>query len=73
MAETWGKRQDGMIVSCLREEELTRRDIHEAVMPRGRYCCGSVEESEDKNANMGSKSWQKLGMTLTVKSFAQKW
>ena len=24
------KRQNSMIVSCLREEELTRRDIHEA-------------------------------------------
>ena len=25
------KRQESMIVCCLREEELTRRDIHEAV------------------------------------------
>ena len=41
-----------MIVSCLRGEELTRRDIHEAVMARGRYYFGSVEESGDKNANI---------------------
>ena len=41
-----------MIVSCLREEELTRRDIHEALMTRGRYYLVSVEESVDKNANV---------------------
>ena len=40
-----------MIASCLREEELTRRDIREAVMTRGRFHLGSVGESEDKNAN----------------------
>ena len=46
------KRQDSVIVCCLREEELTGRDIHDAVMTRGRYYFGSVEENEDKNANM---------------------
>ena len=46
------KRQDSMIVNCLREEDLSRRDIHEAVMTRGSYYLGIVEESEDKNANM---------------------
>ena len=37
------KRQDSMIMSCLRDE---------AVMTRGRYYLGSVEENEDKNTNM---------------------
>ena len=46
------KKKDGVIVSCLREEEATRRDIHEALTTRGRYYLGSVEESEDKNVNM---------------------
>ena len=46
------KRQDNMIVSCSREEELTRRGIHETLRTRGRCCIGSVEESEDKNANI---------------------
>ena len=45
------KRQDNMIVSSSREEGLTRRDTHEALRTRGRYYVGSVEESEDKNAN----------------------
>ena len=44
-----------MIVSCLREEALIRRNIHEAVMTSGRYYFGSVEESGDKNANMAKK------------------
>ena len=46
------KRQDSMIVSCLREEEFTKRDIHGTVMTSGRCYLGSVEENEDKNANM---------------------
>ena len=41
-----------MVVSCLCEAELTRRDIHEAATTRGRYDVGSVEENENKNANM---------------------
>ena len=40
-----------MVVASLREEELTRRDIQEALR-RARYITGSVKESEDKNANM---------------------
>ena len=43
------KRQDSMIASCLREEDVTRRDIHEALTTRGRYNFGSVQESEDMN------------------------
>ena len=46
------KRQDSMITSCLSEQESTRRDIQEVLRPRGRYYIGSVEECEDKNANM---------------------
>ena len=46
------KRQDRRITSCLSEEESTRRDVHEASRTRGRYYIGSVEESEDTNANM---------------------
>ena len=38
------KGQDSMVVSCLRVEELTRREIHEAVTTRGRHYLGSVEE-----------------------------
>ena len=45
------KRQDNMIVSSSREEELTRRDTHEALRTRGRYYIRNVEQSEDKNAN----------------------
>ena len=41
-----------MVVRCLCEAELTRRDIPEAVTTRGRYDVGSVEENENKNANM---------------------
>ena len=41
-----------MVASCLREEELTRRDTQKAVMTRGRYYLASVEESEEQNANM---------------------
>ena len=41
-----------MIVSCLGGEETTKRDLREALRTRGRYCIGSVEENEDKNANM---------------------
>ena len=75
------KREDGMIVSFLREEEVTRRDIHEALTTRGRHCFGSVEESDVKDANMAMdvpmedyelSSWQKRGMTLTVKNLTQK-
>ena len=69
------KRQDSMIASCLREEELTRRDTQKAVMTRGRYYLGSVEESEDQMFQLRrttSKSWQKPGMTLTVKNLNQK-
>ena len=47
------KRQDGMIVRCLLKEEVTRRDIHEGLTTRGRYCFGSVEESDDNDVNMG--------------------
>ena len=43
------KRQDRMIMSWLREEELTRRDVHEAVMTRERYYLVSIDENEDKN------------------------
>ena len=46
------KRQDRMIMSCLSEAELTRRDIHEAVTTRVRYHLGSVEKIENKNENM---------------------
>ena len=75
------KREDGMIVSFLREEEVTRRDIHEALTTRGRHCLESVEESDDKDADvamdvpMGDyelSSWQKRGTTLTVKNLTQK-
>ena len=48
------KRQDGMIVSCLREEEVTRRDIHEDLTTRVRHYFGSVEESDDKDVNMAT-------------------
>ena len=41
-----------MITSFLSEEESTRRDIQEALRTSGRYYMGSVQESEDKNANM---------------------
>ena len=44
--------QDSMAVSCLRVEELTRRDIHEEATTRGRYDVGSVEEEDNKNVNM---------------------
>ena len=37
-----------MILSCLSEEGVTTRDIHEELTTRGRYCFGSVEESDDK-------------------------
>ena len=47
-----GKRQESMIVSCLSGEESTRRDIQEALRTSGRYYIGSVEERENKNANM---------------------
>ena len=46
------KGQHSVMVSCLSEEELTRRDIHEAVVTRGKYFFGNVEDSEDKNATM---------------------
>ena len=67
--KTW-KKQDSMIMSCLREKELTRGDVHEAVMTRGRCYLGSAEENEDENANMAmdvpveedcEQTWQKLG------------
>ena len=41
-----------MVVSCWCEVELTRIEIHEAVTIRGRYYLGSVEENDNKNANM---------------------
>ena len=47
------KRQDGMIVGCLGAEEVTRRNIHEALTTRGRrYYFGSAEESNDKDVSM---------------------
>ena len=46
------KRQDDMIVRCLLKEEVTRRDIHEGLTTRGRYCFGSVEESDNKDADV---------------------
>ena len=54
-----GKRQDSMIVSCLREEELMKREIHGTVMTRDRYYLGSVEDNENKNANMAMAVPQK--------------
>ena len=48
------KRQDGMIASCLREEEVTRRNIHEHLTTRWRYYLGSADESDDKDANMAT-------------------
>ena len=41
-----------MVVSYLRQVELTRREIHEAVMTRGGYDVGSIEENDNKNVNM---------------------
>ena len=41
-----------MVVSCLREEELMKRDIHRTTTTRGSYYIGSVEENENKNVNM---------------------
>ena len=46
------KRQDSMNTSCFSEQESTRREIQEVLRPRGRYYIESVEECEDKNANM---------------------
>ena len=46
------QREDGMIVSCVCEEEVTMRDIHEELTTRGKYDSGSVEESDDKDLNM---------------------
>ena len=39
-------------MNCLSGDESTRRAPQEALKTRGRYYIGSVEESEDKNANM---------------------
>ena len=51
--ENWKmKRQDSMILSCSREEKLTKGAVHETSRMRGRYYMGSVEESGGKNANM---------------------
>ena len=44
--------QDSMVVSFLCEEEVTRREIHEEWTTRRRYDFGSIEESDDKDANM---------------------
>ena len=46
------KRQDRTVVSCLSGEKSTRRDVQEALRTRGKNYIRSVEESEDKNANM---------------------
>ena len=36
----------------MRQEVLTKRNIHGTVTTRGRYYFGSVQENENKNANM---------------------
>ena len=41
-----------MIASCLREEEVTWRDIHEELTTRGRDNFGCADESDDKDVNM---------------------
>ena len=57
---------------------VTRRDIHEDLTIRGR----SVEESDDKNANMAmdvpveqdhERELAQAWMTSTVKNMTQKW
>ena len=66
-----------MIMSCVCEEKLTRGDVHEAVMTRGRYYLGSIKENEDKRANMAmdvpieedyEQELAKPGTTLTAKN-----
>ena len=57
-------------MSCLREEEVIKRDIREELTTGGRCYLGSVEESDD--VMTGTRTWRWM-VHLRRTSMAEAW